>query len=408
MRVVALGCYGKVGYSAIKMIAKSNKVSEIVVAGRNLERASKVANELGAKASAKQVDGTDLEQLSSLFDGKDIIVNAALDDTVIPAIQAAIKSKVDYCDINVGNVPQALELSNDAKAAGITAVVANGIHPCISNLMGIHVASQLEEVIQLQIGFADIINFQNGEELTLRQWKNDPKESLTKLHEFKYYFEWMLQVVQEKGIKPILIYKNNKWVRIDPVRKGIEIPTTKNTIVNAFPYASSHPLFDALPNNLATDSPVEVFFSLLPPQLHQLLRELCLQISNGDHNSESAINIFYEKVESDPGHWLTIPKKYNPLPISKMWVRALGYKNGKPASYACWFPKSIWQYGGYFLTSVALAVGVLKILHGEIHANGVVTGEKAFKPLPFFKHVKKFLPDLPIEESFIYESLQWL
>ena len=83
----------------------------------------------------------------------------------------------------------------------IAAVIANGVSPCISNLMGVHVARQLEKVEQLQLGRADAYNFQSGRELTPRQWLKDPKESLATLDDYRPWFTWLLQMVQENGIR---------------------------------------------------------------------------------------------------------------------------------------------------------------------------------------------------------------
>ena len=77
MKVFALGGYGKVGLPAIKLLAQSDLVTEIAVAGRSLERAEKAATEIGEKAIAVQADGTDEQELTSLLAGYDIIVNAA-------------------------------------------------------------------------------------------------------------------------------------------------------------------------------------------------------------------------------------------------------------------------------------------------------------------------------------------
>ena len=78
--------------------------------------------------------------------------------------------------------------------------------------MGVYVARQLEEVEQLQLGRADIFNFQSGRELTPRQWLKDPKESLAALREFRPFIAWMLQTVQKNGIRTVLDYQDGHWV----------------------------------------------------------------------------------------------------------------------------------------------------------------------------------------------------
>ena len=213
MKVFTLGGYGKVGFPAIKLLAQSDLVTEIAIVGRSLERAEKAATEIGKKAIAVHADGTDEQKLTSLLAGYDIIMNAATNKAVLPTIRAATRTGTHYCDVAFGIViEQALQLASGAEAVGITSIVANGVCPGISNLMGVHVARQLEEVEQLQLGFADIVNFQSGRELTPRQWLKDPKESLAALHEFRPFIAWILRMVQENGIRTVLDYQDGHWV----------------------------------------------------------------------------------------------------------------------------------------------------------------------------------------------------
>jgi hypothetical protein len=405
MKVFALGAYGKVGLPAIKLLAQSDLVTEITIAGRSLERAEKVATEIGEKAIAVHADGFDEEKLTSLVASYDIIMNAAYDDVVIPSIRAAIRAGTHYCDANIVN-EQALQLSSEAEAVGITAIIANGICPCISNLMGVHVARQLEEVEQLQLGFASIFNWESGRELTPRQWLKDPKESLAALHEFRPFIAMMLRRLEDNGSRTVRVYNNGRWGETDPVRSGLDVPKTQGGTITAYPYASSDPLFRSLPLDLSTVSPVEMFFSPLPPQLHDLLREHALRVLGGAIDSDTATNSFYDTVESDPHRWLTLPDDLVPTP--KMWARAVGRKEGHAARCSCWFTAPIWNVGGYFLTSVALAVAVRKILRGEIRERGVMTAETAFEPIPFLDEVASLIPNPPPDGKMIDESFEWL
>ena len=68
----------------------------------------------------------------------------------------------------------------------------------------------------------------------------------------------------------------------------------------------------------------------------------------------------------------------------------------------------MWNVEGYFLTSVALAVTVHKILRGEIRERGVMTAETAFEPLSFPDDVVALLPDPPPDGKLIGESFEWL
>jgi hypothetical protein len=216
----------------------------------------------------------------------------------------------------------------------------------------------------------------------------------------------MLQMVQESGSRTVCIYHDGRWEETDPVRSGLDVPLTQGGTITSYPFASSNPLFGSLPRDLSTVSPVEMFFSPLPPQLHDVLREHALRVLEGNIDSETATNSFYDTVESDPHRWLTLPDDFVPIP--KLWARAVGRKEGRAARCSCWFTAPMWNAGGYFLTSVALAVAVRKILRGEIRERGVMAAETAFEPLPFLDEVVSLIPDPPPDGKLIRESFEWL
>ena len=155
MKILVLGGYGKVGEEAIKILAKSNLVTSITIAGRNLKKAEETAKKLSVKAEGIEIDGTNQQDLTSILKDYDLVVNAAFDDTVLPTINAAIAAKTNYCDANIGYIKQAKMLSLQAETAGITSIIANGVSPCISNIMGIHISRQLDDIEQMYIGRAD-------------------------------------------------------------------------------------------------------------------------------------------------------------------------------------------------------------------------------------------------------------
>jgi hypothetical protein len=405
MKVFALGGYGKVGLPAVQLLARSDLVTEIAIAGRSIERAEKMATEIGKKAIAVHVNGTDEEKLTALLAGYDIIMNAASNKTVLPAIRAAMSAGAHYCDVNT-TVEPALALASEAEGVDTTLIVATGVAPCISNLMGVYVAEQLEEVEQLQVGITFFVNFQNGQELTPRQWLKNPKESLAVLQDFKPFISWVLQIAQKNSTRTVSKNQDGRWVEIDPVRSGLDVPLTQGGTITSYPYFSGDPIFPSLPRDFSTVSPVELWFSPLPPQLHDLLREHALRVLGGNIDSEMATGSFYDIVEGDPHRWLTLPDDF--LPIPKMWVYAVGYKEGRAARCSCWFTAPVWNVGLYFLTSVALAVAVRKILRGEIQERGIMTAERAFEPLPFLDEVASLIPDSLPNGKLIDKSFEWL
>jgi len=100
MKVFLLGGYGKTGLPAARLLAQSDLVTEIAIAGRSLEREEKAAIEIGEKAIPVHADGTDQQKLTPLLAGYDVIMNAAYNDTVLPTIRAAIRAGTHYCDLS--------------------------------------------------------------------------------------------------------------------------------------------------------------------------------------------------------------------------------------------------------------------------------------------------------------------
>jgi len=405
MKVFALGGYGKVGLPAIKLLAQSDLVTEIAVVGRSLERAEKAITEIGEKAIAVHADGTDEQELTSLMEGYDIIMNAAYDDSVLSTIRAAIRTGAHYCDVN-GVIEPALQLASEARAANITVIVATGIGPCISNLMGVHVARQLDEVEQIQREQAGLINFQSGRQLTPRQWLEQPQRSLAVLQEVKPFITWMLQRLQENGARTVREYHGGRWVEIDPIRRGVHAPGLEGGSLLSHPFVSTDDDWGALPTDVGERSAVDMWASALPPQLDAVLREQTLRVLEENIDPDTATSSFYDTVNSDPQHWLTLPDDYTPVPA--MWVRAVGRKDGRAARCNCWFTAPIWDVGGHLITSAALVAAARKILRGEIQARGVMTAETAFEPQSFFDEVVAVLPEPPPDGKLIGESFEWL
>ena len=405
MRVFALGGYGTVGFPAIKLLAQSDLVTEITIAGRSLERAEIAAEEAGDKAKAIQIDGTDEHELASLLSGYDIVMNAARDETVLPAIRAAIRTRTDYCDVNHIFVEQALQLTTSAETAGVTAIVANGVAPGIINLMGVQVARQLQEIQQLQNGRATAF-WWGGLELAPQPWPMDENEILATIRMYKPFFLMMLKRLQQKGSRTAWDYDDGQWIQKDPMEFGLAVPLMRGRTTTLYPYAVRDPMCGALPGELASFPPVEAWFSPLPPQLHEMLREQALLVLEDKIESETAVNSFYEAIEADPHFKLTFPDDLIATP--KEWARAVGWKEGRAARYSCWFTEPMWKVGEWFLTSAALVLAARRILRDETQKFGVMTAEIAFDPPPFFDELTSLIPNFPSDVKLVDESFQWL
>ena len=408
MKVFAVGGSGKVGIEAIKILAGSDLVTEIAVGGRDRARTEQAVAATSEKAVAVTLDATDEEQLTTAFMGYDLVLHAAWSNSILPTIRSALRAGAHYCDASTFGefVEQIRPLAAEVEAAGTTVIVATGIHPCISNLMGVHVARRLDLVEQLQLGCAFVYNSKNGCDLSPAQWQGDPQESLTVLQSFRPFFGMTLGMAQQSKNRSLYGYRDTEKIETDPVRNGVDAPTGRGGTAPAYPYLSVDPIFGSLPVDLSASTPVEMQFSPLPPQLHDLVRALALQVAGGEIDAEAATVSLFDTVESDPHRWLTTPKDW--LPPAQMWTRAVGRKDGRAARSTCWLTPALWRTNVYYLSSAALAVAALKMLRGETPGSGVFTAEKAFDPKPFFDQLGQVVSDLLPDGEFVNESLEWL
>ncbi|MFD0360041.1 saccharopine dehydrogenase family protein [Nocardia sp. GCM10030253] len=156
MKVLALGGCGAMGAMAVRTAATLRGVHEIVVADRDLAAAQALAHELadsGADAHACRVDVTDRAALHRVFAEADVVLN-----TVGPyyrfglsVLRAAIDTGTHYLDICDDWEPtvQMLDFDDDARAAGVCAIIGMGASPGVSNLLAARAARELDSLADI-------------------------------------------------------------------------------------------------------------------------------------------------------------------------------------------------------------------------------------------------------------------
>lgn len=157
MKVVALGGCGGMGQFAVRTGLGFDFIDEIVVADRDGERARSFAERCGPKVSALELDVEDSQGLAHVLEGVDVVL-AAVGPYFrfgVPILRAAIKARCHYIDINDDWEPtlEMLELDDEAREAGITAIVGMGASPGISNFLAVKAMSLLDTVEDLVTGW---------------------------------------------------------------------------------------------------------------------------------------------------------------------------------------------------------------------------------------------------------------
>lgn len=390
-RVFALGGVGEYGRGSSAKLAASDIVSEIVIAGRDFEKAERFARELGGKASAVAVDIADERGLAALIAGSDLVVNTAGPEfrAILPALRAAIAAGVDYCDLCcLGPITaEALGLDEDAKAAGITAVVGAGIVTALTSLLMMHAAQQLDQTDELRFCVFQVV----------AEYDENPKTLLAHWREIGHADgSWQMWMRLAAG--PVTVYHDGRPLGVDPWGDAVRVTLPQGRAVTVHPLALPEPI--TLPRALPDARSISSLYCMHPPEANKVYCDLGRRVARGElAESAAAIALF--------GYLATLPEESLAVPADcasswTSWAEAIGTKDGRPTRCKCW------PVGDWDTTSGPLASIALKLLRGEISTPGVMAPESFLEPLPFFAEVARWVPELPAGEPLLVERFEVL
>jgi saccharopine dehydrogenase-like NADP-dependent oxidoreductase len=300
----------------------------------------------------------------------------------LPAARAAIAAGTDYCDIGADGpmTEEVLKLDTAARAAGVAVIPGIGVAPGLTNLMAMHAAHQLEEVMEIQFGYL------YPAEPAARELRETGHVSAS----------W--ETILRYGSGDVRTYRDGQWIDVNPADSEIEVvlPQT-GMVVTAYPVATAEPV--TLSCSLPSLRRVESLFGLLPQRLNQMYREQAGRIAKGQVNACDAARSLLEAVADDAEHSPTAAGGSPSVPI---WLTAVGLKDGRRARYSCW-PTSWWMS-----TAGAIAAAALAVLRGDVKKSGVLPPETCFEPMVFFSEVARLGPEVPLDGKFLGESFEEL
>jgi saccharopine dehydrogenase-like NADP-dependent oxidoreductase len=371
-------------------------VTEIVVAGRNLNAAKEVADELGNKAAAVKVDALNEAEIKLAAQGSDLLVNTAGPDYLVsyPAARAAIQVGSDYCDLcaDVNATERLLKLDHDAKAQDVTILLGMGLAPGQTNLMMKHASSQLDNVedvrLLLTYNLVGMISHLSAE---------GPAKAASEMRRTgKVNASW--ETVMNWGGGRVLVYEKGKVVDVDPLNRleRIELPDEGNAVF--FPIGSPEAI--TIPHFLRNIDSASYMMRVSPPQISDLYLSLADRIRRKEISTGEAAILFHEGVaakqneETAPSSW-TEPK-------TNIIAVATGRKDGKRVRYSCRLAS------GWVGASSALSVAALRILRGKVKERGVLAPEACFDPIPFLEELASTVPVRTKEKRLFDEKLERL
>ena len=392
LRVFLLGGAGLVGQSVAERFAKDAAITEITIAGRNSEKAKQAASVIGEKANSTRADATDEKHIARLVADYDIFVNTSGPDYVVqpPAVRAAIRAGVHYCDVSCDGpaAEKVLKLSAKAEAAGMTAIIGIGWTPGLDNLMMTHAAHQLDETEVVQTCLVwPMTNLVKGDPTKVA-------EELRKSGPFSASWETGMRCFSGQ----CKIYRDGKWVIVDPFENGVDLPDPYGGYVRAYPACGAEPI--TLPRYVSGVRGVSVLLSFRPFQLNELARQLAVRIKSGEMSTKEAAISFIETAGADRERWLSSSE--NVSEEWPFWIVAQGMKDGSRVRYTMNASPEWLSTGGPLYTAAMM------LLNGKIKGHGILPPEACLDPIPFMEDVASNVPGRPRGKKLYDESFEEL
>jgi lysine 6-dehydrogenase len=156
MKILVLGA-GRMGLGVAYDLARSGTVGAVTVADIESGRAEAVVARIAnSKVKATTVDVNNSQHVLELMRGHDAVVSCVVYRHNLSLARAAIRAKVNFCDLGGNNevVDAELALDVEARAAGINLIPDCGLAPGMVSLLVAHGAARFErlEAIHIRVG----------------------------------------------------------------------------------------------------------------------------------------------------------------------------------------------------------------------------------------------------------------
>lgn len=159
MRIVVLGGAGAMGQVAVRDLAASTQVREVVIADLSLERAESLRRTISsAKVLAAAADIGDHEGLVSLLKGSNVVINSSPYQLNVPVMEAALAANCNYVDLGglFHVTRKQLQLHEQFQERKLLAVPGMGAAPGMTNVMAAHAAADLDTVESIDMVVAGV------------------------------------------------------------------------------------------------------------------------------------------------------------------------------------------------------------------------------------------------------------
>jgi hypothetical protein len=351
-KILILGGYGYTGKSLVKHLLAQTEV-EIIIAGRNLEKAKSFADKLNdSRVTTRQVDASSFGSLSQGLQGVIMcLVAAPITHHIETVIRACIETGVDYLDVIFSSkkLVALYAAEEQIKQAGLCFITEAGFHPGLPAAMIRYSASKLDVIESaLTAGYLGINNIPYT-------------EAVDELMEA--FLEYQAQ-----------IYKHGAWTK----------PTSWD--MQSFNFGE----------DIGKRTCYSMFFEELRsiPNMYPSLNEAGFYISGSNWMADLIITpIVFVGLKIAPKRgirplgrlmWWAMGKSKPPYMVA-LKVEAKGQLNGKQAEVQV----RIAHPDGYELTAIPVVAYLLQYLDGTVRCEGVHMMGHIADPARLFKDMQR-------------------
>lgn len=383
MQIIVLGGAGAMGRIAVRTLTEFSDIDQITIADYNEERAHEVADALASsKIEVKQIDVNDEERLRRLLHGADTVLNAVEYVFNLPVLRACIQEKVHYADLGglFHMTRKLMDMSSEAEAAGIAAIVGMGGTPGVTNLLARAAVDQLDRVdsIKVQLGCGD----------------ETPSTA-------PLVAPYSIRTILDEFTKEPQVFQDGTWYPQKPL-SGVEEMVFPLPIGRATATYSLHSECATFPVSFRDKGIRHVSFKIaFPPDFMTKLKFLVdLGFGSGEPISVQGVKVSPREVLAQLLDMVPA-EDVEPQDCDVLRIVAAGEADGQPVEITNQIV--VLPYRRWGISAGALDTGTPLAIAGRMLANGEITRRGCFGPEacvptePFFHELSKY--DMHVTET---------
>jgi saccharopine dehydrogenase-like NADP-dependent oxidoreductase len=377
MKIVVLGGTGLTGRCAVRDLAQSPEVSEVVMTGRSLEKAQRIADEIKSKkVSIAQIDVTKHDDTVKVFKGADVGLNAVQYYYNLNVMKAALEAKVHYLDLGglFHTALKQLELNNKFREAGLTAILGMGECPGITNVMARYAVDRLDSV----------------ETILVRDTWVDFTEGAP-----PFMVTWSLSTLFDEMTIPAVIFENGQYKEVPPL-SGKETMTFPEPFGSQDQYCTIHSEAATFPVSFKNKGIKNVNWKEGGPGLLEIKILVDAGLASEEplrvKDTEIPPRQFLLKL-LDSQNLMGCPEGVTPDDSEVTRIIAIGKKNGKKVSHtmdSIFRSRAEWRAtSSEVAVGVPASIAVQMLARGDIKVKGAIPPENCIDPEPFMVELGK-------------------